>query len=352
MSIQNSCDRLKTVVSQREQRTWMSRKLIRKLDKEVFAMAIGNPLRSSLCCLLISVVCSISHASTTEPDNEQEVVQVHQSAFEPVDFDSLETTGIFSPRPVRIKGYILKAKTDHKAPGAILAPACDGLLAPDGDRIRPNYRKMAKLLNSMGITVLLVDGFSPRGFKEICTQSGKLRSIDTTTRMKDSFGGLLYLRSMSDVKSNQIFLVTWGATGSFQSMNKASPYYEKMGAGFAAAVMFYPECEKVDYRFSPYAPIQMYVGEKDTWNPPGPCLILAKRQEPGSASFDIKIYPDTYHGFDQPRPPSLRTDAAVGPVITGGNPESAADAYQRTRVFLSRFLDIQDEKKATEDVKR
>ena len=315
-------------------------------------MTIGSPFLFSLCCLLISMVSSISYASTTESDNEQEVAQVHRLAFELVDFDSLETTGIFSPKPVRIKGYILKAQTDQKAPGAVLAPACDGLLALDGERIRPNYRKMARVLNSMGITVLLVDGFNPRGFKEICTQSGKLRSIDTTTRMKDSFGGLLYLRSRSDVNSNQIFLVTWGATGSFQSMNKASPYYEKMGAGFTAAVMFYPECEKVDYRFSPYAPIQMFVGEKDAWNPPAPCLALAKRQEPGSATFDIKIYPDSYHGFDQPRPPSLRTDAAVGPVMTGGNPESTADAYQRTRVFLSRFLDIQDEKKATEDVKQ
>lgn len=197
---------------------------------------------------------------------------------------------------------------------------------------------MAKLLNNMGITVLMVDGFNPRGFTEICTQAGKNRPIDASARMKDSLGALLYLRSRSDIVSDQIVLITWGAAGGFQAVNKASPHYEKNGAGFAAAIMFYPECVEVGNRFAPYAPIQMFVGEKDTWNPAAPCQALAKQQEPGSASFDIKIYPDSYHAFDQPRPPSLRTDAAVGPVMTGGNPESAADAYKTTAAFLSRFI--------------
>ena len=91
----------------------------------------------------------------------------------------------------------------------------------------------------------------------------------------------------------------------------------------------------------------MYVGEEDTWNPPEPCLDLAKRQEPGSASFEIKIYPGAYHGFDHLHPPSLRTDAVVGPVMTGGTPESRADAYGRTTAFLSRFLDARNEKSVT-----
>lgn len=269
-----------------------------------------------------------------------DAAHIQRLPFEQIDFDSLETTGLFSQKPVKIKGYLLKAKKDGQAAGAVLAPACNGLLSPTGDQIRPNYRKMAKFLNNNGITVLLVDGFNPRGFKEICTQSGTLRSIDTLTRLKDSLGGLLYLRSRSDIVTDKIFMVTWGATGGFQAMNKASPYYEKIGTGFTAAVMFYPECERVENKFAPYAPIQMFVGAKDTWNPAAACLALAKRQESGSAFFDIKIYPDTYHAFDQSRPPSLRTDAAVGPVMTGGNPESAADAYKTTAAFLSRFIEF------------
>ena len=296
---------------------------------------------TALYFILVGLSPLTGNAANSESAKEKyDAVRIQQIPFEQIDFDSLETAGFFSPKPVRIKGYMLKAKQDGKAPRAILAPACNGLLLPNGDRIRPQYRKMAKFLNDLGITVFLIDGFNPRGFKEICTQSGKTRSIDTTTRLKDALGGLLYMRSRSDVVPDQIILVTWGAAGSFQAVNKASPYYDKIGTGFTAAIMFYPQCEKVDNSFAPYAPIQMFVGEKDTWNPAAACLALAKRQESGSAPFSIKIYPGTYHAFDQPRPPSLRTDAAVGPVMTGGNPESAADAYKTSAAFLSRLIEF------------
>lgn len=294
---------------------------------------------SALYFILLGLSPLAGNAANAESVKEtDDAVRVRQPAFEQIDFDSLDTTGFSSPKPVRIKGYILKAKQGGKAPGAILNPACNGLLSPNGDQIRSHYRKMARFLNDMGMTVFLIDGFNPRGFREICTRPATTRSIDTVTRLKDVLGGLLYMRGRSDVVTDQIILVTWGAAESFQAVNKASPYHEKIGAGFTAAIMFHPQCVGVGNRFAPYAPIQMFVGEKDTWTPAASCLALAKQQEAGSASFDIKVYPDTYHGFDQPRPPSLRTDAAVGPVITGGNPESAADAYKTSAAFLSRLI--------------
>ncbi len=259
--------------------------------------------------------------------------QAGRPRFEQIDFDSLDTK-LFSSTPVKIKGYLLKAEGSGKAPGAVLAPACNGLLRPKGENVRPQYRKMARFLNDMGITVLLVDGFNPRGTKEVCTQPAPQRSIDFGTRLRDSLGALMYLRGRGDLDPGKIFLVGWGATGSFEAINKASTYYEKITPGFAAAVMFYPKCDHVDSPFAPYAPVQIFVGAKDTWNPATYCLELAKRKEPGSAGFDVTVYPDTYHAFDQPRPPSMNTQAAVGPVMTGGNPLSAANAYERTAAFL------------------
>ena len=293
---------------------------------------------SALSFIFMGLAPHTGNAQNSESVKEtDDPVRVQQPRFEQIDFNSLDTTGFFSSKPVSIKGYALKAKQGGKAPGAILNPACNGLLSPNG-QIRSNYLKMAKFLNDMGMTVFLIDGFNPRGFKEICTQPGKTRPIDTTARLKDVLGGLLYMRGRSDVVTDQIFLVTWGAAESFEALNKASPHHEKIGAGFAAAIMFHPQCVGVGNRFAPYAPIQMFVGERDTWTPAAPCLALAKQQESGSASFDIKVYPDTYHGFDQLRSPSLRTDAAIGPVVTGGNPESAADAYKTSAAFLSRFI--------------
>lgn len=315
-------------------------------------MTICKAAGLSVLCLLLGTAPNATYSADAVTDIKKGgVTPVQPPAYEQIDFDSIETTGLFSPTPVKIKGYLLKAKTDGKSPGAILAPACSGLLSPDGAQIRPNYRRMARYLNSLGITVLLVDGFNPRGLKEICSIPPKTRSIDTETRLMDSLGGLVYLRGRGDVTADKIFMVTWGAAGSFQAMNKELRYLKKMGAGFTAAIMFYPECDRVNEQFSPYAPIQAFVGEKDTWNPAASCLALAERQAPGSASFNIKIYPDTHHAFDHPRPPSLYTGAVVGPVITGGNPDSTADAYKMTSAFLSRFIGIPDGSKAKEGAK-
>lgn len=294
---------------------------------------------SPLCLIFLMLTPHTSNAADSESFKETvDPARVQQNPFEQIDFNSLDTTGFFSPKPVSIKGYVLKARQGGKASAAILNAACNGLLSPNGERIRPHYQKMARFLNDMGMTVLLIDGLNPRGFKEICTQPSTTRLIDTTTRLKDILGGLLYMQGRSDVLADQIILVTWGAAESFQAINKASPYHASVGTGFAAAIMFHPQCLGVGDRFSPYAPIQMFVGEKDTWTPAATCLTLANQKEPGSASFDIKVYPDTYHGFDQQRPPSLSTNAAVGPVITGGNPDSAADAYKTSAAFLSRFI--------------
>ena len=95
----------------------------------------------------------------------------------------------------------------------------------------------------------------------------------------------------------------------------------------------------MENRFAPYAPVQMFVGEKDAWNPAAPCQALAKRQEVGSAPFLIKIYPDAYHGFDGPRPPHLNSNnRKLGPVMVGNNPEATADAYKTTSEFVTSLI--------------
>lgn len=282
---------------------------------------------------------SQAHAQKPAPENRQEEAgPAAAPAYEKVAIDSLATGGIFSSKPAVITGYLLKAASTEaggKVPGAVLTPACEGLMAPDGKRIKLKYRKMGKLLNDMGITVLMVDGFTPRGFDEVCSRA----HIDPITRLKDSLGGLAYLRGLDGVAANKIVLVTWGATGGLQGMNKANALAAKPEAGFAGAVMFYPECTQVENRFAPYAPVQMFVGEKDAWNPAAPCQALAQRQEAGSAPFSIKIYPDAYHSFDGPQPPHINNDnRKLGPVMVGNNPHAMADAYKVTTEFVSGLL--------------
>ena len=208
----------------------------------------------------------------------------------------------------------------------------------DDGQVKLKYARMGRYLNAGGFTVLLVDGFNPRGFSEACTDQ-RTKDIDPIMRLKDVLGGLAYLRSRDDVLGDKIVMVTWGAVGSLEGMNKATPYYQPLGTGFAAAVMFYPQCDKQDKRFAPYAPIQVFVGERDEWNPAKHCLALAKRQEAGSASFAVKTYPDTLHSFDAPQAPRSTTpNARIGTVMVGNNSESTTNAYKTTREFLAKVL--------------
>ncbi len=263
-----------------------------------------------------------------------------QTAFGQVEIESLETKGLFSSEPLMITGYVLEARSGGKSPGAVLAPACGGLMTTDGQFIRALYRQMARQLKQMGITSVLVDGFNPRGREEICSQNPRSRTIDTETRMKDSLAGLRYLRGRPDIDGDAIFLFTWGAAGGFLTMTRGMPESERIAAGFAAAVMLYPRCDRLDDPLDAYAPIQVFIGERDNWNPPGPCLTLAKTKHSGSAPMEVKVYEGAHHGFDLPRPPRERPNVndAVGTVMVGGSPDAREDAYRRIALFLSGFM--------------
>lgn len=289
---------------------------------------------------LVAVAVFASAATAASAESKDFVMAAPQAAFQRVAIESLQTKGFFSSEPLMIVGYVLKAGKGRKTPAAVLAPACGGLMAPKGSFIRPWYRQMALRLKWMGITTVLVDGFTPRGRSEICSQDPRDRTIDIETRMKDLLAGLRYLRGRPDVDGDTIFLVTWGAAGGFRAMTRGIIESTKVHGAFKAAIMFYPRCAAQRDRLDAYAPIQVFVGERDDWNPAAQCLTLAKSTRAGSATIDVKVYPGAYHGFDHPEPPQKLdyVNHALSSVMVGGNPTAREDAYRRVARFLARFL--------------
>lgn len=260
--------------------------------------------------------------------------------FEKVTFDSLATQGVFRKQAVPVHGYLLKAAAGSPGaatPAAVLNPACEGLLATGGAQVRGKYQRMARFLADRGFTVLLVDGFNPRGFEENCTRM----QVDARGRLDDALGGLRYLRTRAEVDPSKVITVTWGNTGGLQGMNADAPARAPLAAGFAAGVMYYPECSQFSGRFAPDAPIQMFVGDQDRWNPAAPCQALAARKTPDSAPFHIKVYPGAYHSFDQPigspRPNPYHPQLGM----VGRDAAATADSYQVVERFLAGFMPAQ-----------
>ena len=259
--------------------------------------------------------------------------------FDKVKFDSLATNGFFARKPEVIDGYLLNSGLKGKSPAVIVRPPCHGLLNPRLGVVRLYDQDLARQLHKAGFTVFLVDGFTPRGKANICQTPARQRRITRAVRIKDTIGALKYLQSRDDIDSGKIFLVTFGATGGFELMNKDSRFAKTAHYGFAGAAMFYPECEAASHPFSPYASIDVFVGKEDAWNPARYCKALAQHKTAGSAPFLLKIYPNTYHAFATRVPPRVvQGPPGVGQVKAGANPGSAADAYRRTIGLFSSIV--------------
>jgi dienelactone hydrolase len=151
------------------------------------------------------------------------------------------------------------------------------------------------------------------------------------------FGGLEYLRSRKDVDGSKVVLVGWGSNGGLEGMSAGFSLPKELGVGFAGAVLYYPECAKAGTPFSPYAPIQVFVGGKDSWNPASACRSAAARQKPGSSPFNIKVYPEAYPSFDGPG--NTRMNAFSPKLgIVGRNSRAALDSYVQAEAFLTDLL--------------
>ena len=289
-----------------------------------------------LCLCLILGIAGVS-SDALAAGMFKRFKQMHD-AYEKVEFDSEEDAGAFSSGKTKIAGYLLKADTDGKAPAVVLRPACNGIIFHKKGIIRPYHMILADILHQQGITILMVDGFSPRDYKNICQEPPNERRISQDIRIKDTLGGLNYLRSRDDIDANKVFLLTYGATGGLRLLNESSDYYKKHGAGFAGAVMFFPQCDGAGNNFSPYAPIQVFVGEEDAWNPPGLCRDLVRSKKGGDV-FNLEVYPDTYHAFIKLLPPrEVNGPPAVGRVMAGSNPKATKDSYQKTVEFLNSII--------------
>ena len=72
------------------------------------------------------------------------------------------------------------------------------------------------------------------------------------------------------------------------------------GLDYAASVPMYPPCNatfKDDDEITD-TPIRIHVGELDTYFPFDSCVNYVDRLKAKGKDVDIKVYPDTHHGFE------------------------------------------------------
>ena len=92
--------------------------------------------------------------------------------------------------------------------------------------------------------------------------------------------------------------------------------------------------------YSIQAPLLVMIGELDDWTLASHCVSLRDKVLRGQkdASFDLVVYPDSYHGFDGLGP--MRTlqnvgNTRSGKATVGGNPAAQKASHARLFEFVA-----------------
>jgi len=253
---------------------------------------------------------------------------------------SIPTAGL-SSSPEPLVAYVFEPSGAGLHPGVVMMHGCSGAYARDG-RLNARHRMWGEYLAAHGYVALMVDSFTSRGVKELCTQKLSARTLRPAHRAGDTYAALAYLRSRKDIEPDHVALLGWSHGGStvLESMARAP----SSGSGFAKAIAFYPGCTpfaRAPDRFHPYAPLLVLMGESDDWTPIKPCRELTRIVKERGEAMELVAYPGAYHDFDNPgiTKARVRTEVPNGVhpgrgVTVAPDPKAREDAKRRALEFL------------------
>jgi dienelactone hydrolase len=250
--------------------------------------------------------------------------------------------------PVMLDGYLFRPAGGGSHPAVVFLHGCGGLVSAGGS-IQARELDWAGRLTGAGYVVLMVDSFSARGVKTMCSPA-TFQSAIYQVRPKDAYGALRYLQAQPFIEPDRIAVMGWslgGGTVLFTIDGDHRPESPSSPArpNFRAAVAFYPaSCDagKLPRGWSTDIPLLVLVGGADVWTPAGPCQAAMQTLAERGVPVAVQVYPGAYHDFDWPNLPTrelslFRTSHGVVPIV-GMDPAARADALTRVPAFLRTHL--------------
>jgi len=163
-------------------------------------------------------------------------------------------------------------------------------------------------LNSMGLATFMVD--SNWGRKKCKKDSNLKKDIKWCAaanrgmnRVIDGYGALELLSKHPRIDPKRIGCIgnSLGARGClYLNVKRFQKMWGTPGLDYAASVPMYPPCNAIfkDDDEITDTPIRIHVGELDTYFPFDSCVNYVERLKAKGKDVDIKVYPDTHHGFE------------------------------------------------------
>lgn len=250
----------------------------------------------------------------------------------------------FNGEPVQLTALQFRPAGAGPFPALVLMHGCSGMYTPSG-YITASYRHWAELLSENGYVALLVDSFTPRGYRTIC-ELQKRPILESRERVEDAYAAARWLNEQPYVARGRLGLIGWsnGGTGTLYGMRPVS----RREPAFQAAVAFYPGCRALTRAKTPYQTytrLLILTGELDDWTPAAPCAELASTARQQGSPVEIVIYPGAHHSFDRINLPArfrpdvrnLNKPDRLGATV-GEHPQAREDAIKRTLRFFEQAL--------------
>ena len=261
--------------------------------------------------------------------------------------------------PIVVSGTLGLPTGAGPFPLVVLAHGCGGSGTVD--------RMWASVLREWGYATFVLDSFTGRGLKEVCTSA---RTLSGLQRVPDAYGALRILATHPGIDVRRAALMGFSHGGILAltaSTVWAKETYAPAGQpAFRAFVPFYPFCNTVyPERDHVSAPLRIHIGDADDWTPAASCITLAQSLKASGQDVAITVYPGALHGFDNPitgflRMPNVdngsrcafRLTSILGPLplqyevdeclakgaTLGGNPAALEAARQNVRAELAGLL--------------
>lgn len=243
-------------------------------------------------------------------------------AFEDVAFKA--TPAFDSNVLFKLRGKLLKPHGEGPFPAVVLLHGSVGIC-------RYHYTWMERLAG-WGYVALLVDSLGSRTDLDPGKDWFDL-SLDTL--LQDAYDAKSYLEGLPLVDPQRIAVMGW-EQGGWAILSEIAETVEIRNAGkpFKAAVTFYPYCAvPLDISNSP---LLVLMGDQDRWCPADRCIIPLKRK--GRHEITLKVYKGAHHCFD-----AEGMDKTIRGHRLLYDPDAAADAMEKVRGFLKKYLKQCDE---------
>jgi len=201
-------------------------------------------------------------------------------------------TGSPDGKPATVGGELRIAQGTGRLPVVVLMHGSSGV----GAGMEPWVHSF----NAMGISTLVIDGFTGRGLTVVGPNQALLGRLNLIV---DIYRALDILAHHPRVDPERIALMGFSRGGQaalFASLDRFNELWNKSGIRFAAYIPFYPDCSTSYIGDTEVAdkPIRIFHGTPDDYNPVASCKTYVSRLQEAKRDVVLTEYPDSEHAFD------------------------------------------------------